>query len=106
MRSIYPITGTKHHGAQAAQALAAAKEGDEAVLERDLLNQYDPNAVRVVVGGICVGYVPARMAAKGLAAYIDANGAPPLGDQLGPTISGRLVATSDRGLCIEIEEKK
>ena len=106
MRTIYFITGTQHRGPEAIAALKAAKEGDEAVLEREPMNQHDPNAVRVIVAGVCVGFVPARMVAKGLAAHIDANGAPPVGEQLGPRISGRLVATADRGLCVEIEEPK
>lgn len=103
MRTIYRITGQRHKGQQAVAAIAAAKVGDAVTLEREPGNQYDAFAVKVVIGGVHVGYIPAAMTRKGLAKYVDENGAPPLEGESGPTLTGTF-AIEDRQPAVQIDE--
>ncbi|HEY6029953.1 MAG TPA: HIRAN domain-containing protein [Gaiellaceae bacterium] len=103
MRTVYRITGTNFRTEEDRQALRAAKVGDPVTLEREPKNPYDANAVRVWIAGRHVGFVPAAMARKGLAKHIDERGAPPVGEQTGNTMTGRLVVEGGQP-SVEIEE--
>ena len=58
------IAGTKHHPG-ASEHLDTVAAGDDGFrLEREPTNSYDPNAVKILHGGVMVGYVPGTLSAE------------------------------------------
>ena len=84
------VVGAKFHDG-AFDALFKAEGGDVAELVREPGNKFDPNAVRIHVGGVMCGFVP-RAQAERLAADMDA----------GKTVTAKVYGTK---IEIEVREK-
>lgn len=73
MTGPYFIVGTKHRGPDAEKLLAELPDGEPLLLVREPTNKFDPNAVKVVARGVCVGYVRGSQSGV-LAPTIDRTG--------------------------------
>ena len=62
--------GMYHRGPEAVSIADALQPGDELTLERDPMNPYDPNAVKVICGDTWIGFIERGVAAF-LAHYLD-----------------------------------
>ena len=54
------IAGVKFRGAEARERITALAPGARLTLRPEPDNEYDPNAVKVLAGGVHVGYLPKR----------------------------------------------
>jgi hypothetical protein len=102
MKGLYSIVGMKHRGSEA--LVASLPKGEPLTLIREPSNKFDRNAVQIWAQSKHIGYVRATQVAP-LAAFIDANGAPPLnGDRKGPSIDAKFTFSADRWPMAEVEE--
>lgn len=58
MQIICTLAGAQFRPAEAKEALRGAAIGDYVTLEPDGDNEYDPNAVRVMLSGHHIGFIP------------------------------------------------
>ena len=77
----FTLAGANFRPAEAKQAIKEAEIGDTVELEADPENPYDPNAVKVILEGEFVGFVPKTDNAPLAAALAD-----------GATIEGEIIA--------------
>jgi hypothetical protein len=69
---VFALAGLSFRPASAKAAVAELEVGAEVFLERDPENQYDYNAVKVLVGEEFVGFVP-KVDNQELASHLDAD---------------------------------
>lgn len=55
---IFYVAGAKYHGLHT--VITDLKEGDSLSLEPEPTNHFDPNAIKIKLGGIMLGYVPKK----------------------------------------------
>lgn len=69
---IFALAGLNFRPTSAKEAVKNAATGDEVYLERDPHNEYDSNAVMVLIEGEFVGFVPKADNLE-IASHLDAN---------------------------------
>lgn len=85
------LVGAYHRGPEAEAMTEALLPGDELSLEREPANQYDPNAIKVLLRETHLGYV-ARQTAAFMALYMDE----------GHKFSARVIGRSGRYPLLEV----
>lgn len=58
MQIICTLAGASFRPAASKEVLRTAEPGDEVILEPDADNEYDPRAVRVMLEGEHIGFIP------------------------------------------------
>ena len=58
MKTVFSIVGTNFRGSDAQEIVRNLKGGEPLTLKRERDNKYDPMAVAVYSGSVCIGYIP------------------------------------------------